>query len=808
MGKNTDCLVKLTPEHDRPIYSPNSITPIHLRDELIIELALMQYYDIITTLHFSKYSSPIFAQRKASGKLRILINLRKINHLLRHDYVNNNFPIPTMSEASAHLSGKKIFAKMDCSQAYFSMQMADERSVQLLAFNFGGRTFAFKRLAQGLSRSPTAFSACVSKHLYPCVVSDKCFVYFDDLGSGAIDGDALIENLEQIFKKISELGFKLSIDKCEFGIPEIQFLGHTITGDGLKPNVEKLKKFIDMVKMPKNIKQTRRLIGFAQYFQKFIPNLAVKLHPFFKLFRKESNFRIESEHRTSLESLKKDMSNACLLTLKMAKPNCQYVIICDASFYAAGYVLMIEDYHEHAEDSRIKTYAPVAFGSHLFSPSQLKFSIYVKEFLSVQYAFETFELYIWGVSSKPIIVLTDNKSVTRFFQAKKLPGNLWNSVDYVLSFRFVLGHIPGKANAAADYLSRVHINPNTKLKMKLEDQIPVHNIDIEVLSNTPDNSLTAIQAITESNTANVLIPQLSITPVDNHINVTIDELSAFNDVMISSMFMTNPVDKMDISLCLDTLNLGKEQQKDSDILTAINWINNKIKPKFIEGSYDLQKYFKHWNRLLLEKGVLYRKFFDHSGRNYIKQIVVPKHLRTELLFRLHNSKMKGHLGIQKTIKEFRKKYYFPGLIEYLISYINNCLTCLQAKSPNHKTLQPPLNPVSSNTSLPADIMQIDIVGPLPKSGGFSYILTGVDIFSKYMCAQPLNSITAATVTKYLFQWFLRHCYIPLLIITDQGSQFTSQMLHELADLLEIKLEHATLKHAQTIGVVERSHGPL
>ena len=84
----------------------------------------------------------------------------------------------------------------------------------------------------------------------------------------------------------------------------------------------------------------------------------------------------------------------------------------------------------------------------------------------------------------------------------------------------------------------------------------------------------------------------------------------------------------------------------------------------------------------------------------------------------------------------------------------------------------------------------------------------MDIFSKYMFAQPLNSISAATVTKYLSQWFLRHCYIPLLITTDQGSQFTSQMLHELADLLEIKLEHATLKHAQTIGVVERSHGPL
>ena len=289
LGKNTDSPVKLTPEHNRPVYSPNAITPMHLRDELIIELALMQYYDIITTLPFSKFSSPIFDQRKSSGKLRILIDLRKINHLLRHDYSNHNFPIPTMADASAHLAGKSVFAKMDCSQAYFSMQMADELSIQLLAFNFGGRIFAFKRLAQGLNRSPTAFSACVNKHLHACVASDRCFVYFDDLGSGAIDGDALIENLEQIFIKIKSLGFKLSIEKCEFGIPEINFLGHTITGDSIKPNKDNLEKFLKTVKPPKSVKQTRRLIGFLQYFQKIIPNLAEKLQPFFKLLEKKAH---------------------------------------------------------------------------------------------------------------------------------------------------------------------------------------------------------------------------------------------------------------------------------------------------------------------------------------------------------------------------------------------------------------------------------------------------------------------------------------------------------------------------------------
>ena len=183
---------------------------------------------------------------------------------------------------------------------------------------------------------------------------------------------------------------------------------------------------------------------FRNLFQTWLKN-----QPFFKLLRKESTFILTSEHYISLEKLKEDIEKACSLSLKMAKPNRQFVIMCDASFDAAGFVLLIEGY-AIPNNTTSKSYAPVAFGSHLFSPAQLKHSICVKEFLSVQYAYETFEHYIWGGSNKPIIVLTGNKSVTRFFQAKRLPGKLWNAVDYVLSFNFVLGHIPGKANAAAD----------------------------------------------------------------------------------------------------------------------------------------------------------------------------------------------------------------------------------------------------------------------------------------------------------------------------------------------------------------------
>ena len=140
-------LRKLTPNDDSPAYSQSLPTPINLRDDITVELALLHRYGIITTLPFSKYASPIFAQRKPNGRLRLLVDLRKINNLISQDYVNNNHPVSTLLDAAQHMAGKKFFCKLNCSQANHCLQMAENQSMQMLAFNFETRTFAYRRLA-------------------------------------------------------------------------------------------------------------------------------------------------------------------------------------------------------------------------------------------------------------------------------------------------------------------------------------------------------------------------------------------------------------------------------------------------------------------------------------------------------------------------------------------------------------------------------------------------------------------------------------------------------------------------------------
>ena len=83
---------------------------------------------MITTLPITKNASPIFAKRKQNGKLRLLFDLRKINTFIADDYINNNHPVSSLSDAAQHMAEKNLLCKLDCSQAYHCLQMTKNQS--------------------------------------------------------------------------------------------------------------------------------------------------------------------------------------------------------------------------------------------------------------------------------------------------------------------------------------------------------------------------------------------------------------------------------------------------------------------------------------------------------------------------------------------------------------------------------------------------------------------------------------------------------------------------------------------------------
>ena len=245
IGINAEFKVQLTPLDNRPAYSQNLAAPINLKDDIPVELALLHKYGIITTLPFSKYGSPIFAQRNPNGKLRVLVDLRKINTLIADDYIYNNHPVSTLMDAAQHMAGKNLFCKLDCSQAYHCLQMADQQSIELLAFNFASRIFAYRRFAQGLSRSLSAFSCFIREYFDPVIKADQCALYVDDIGIAANTPEQLIKNLRAVFQCLQKAGLKLSMAKCHFGVQEVDFLGRTVTTKGVAPQKQKITKFFE-----------------------------------------------------------------------------------------------------------------------------------------------------------------------------------------------------------------------------------------------------------------------------------------------------------------------------------------------------------------------------------------------------------------------------------------------------------------------------------------------------------------------------------------------------------------------------------
>ena len=364
---NTEFKVKLTPKDDKAVYSQSLPMPIHLKENLIVEMALMHKYGIITVLPFSKYASPIFAQRKPNGKLRLRVDLRKMNNLIADDYTNNNHPVSTLSDAAQHLAGKSLFCKLDCSQAYHCLQMADQRSVEMLAFNFASRTFTYERLAQGLSRSVSAFSSFMREYLGPVVKADQCAQYVDDIEIAANNATDLTRNFRAVFKCIRQAGLKLTIKKCHFGVRQFGFLGRTISPEGISQQAWKIQNFLDKLSFPKSKKVLHRYLGFVNYYRNYILRMAEKLNPFYKVLKTEVPINITSELKETFDSVKKALSDVCQLALKQPIPGKQLALMTNASFRSIGNALMIEDNPDQKIQSKWRTYAPWHLGQK-FSP--------------------------------------------------------------------------------------------------------------------------------------------------------------------------------------------------------------------------------------------------------------------------------------------------------------------------------------------------------------------------------------------------------------------------------------------------------
>ena len=207
-----------------------------------------------------------------------------------------------------------------------------------------------------------------------------------------------------------------------------------------------------------------------------------------------------------------------------------------------------------------------------------------------------------------------------------------------------------------------------------------------------------------------------------------------------------------------------------------------------------------------QDGLLYRRYNPPQSDSYadaVDQLVLPTQLRPAVPKLAHDVPMSGHLGRKKTTYRVLRRFYWPGVFS---DVRNHCKTCPQCqKSATRGVRKAPLVPLPIMDT-PFRRIAMDIVGPLPRSkSGKRYILVVCDYATRYSEAIALRSIDANTVAEELMIFFPR-VGVQEEILTDQGTNFTSQLLSELYRLLHIRPIRTTPYHPQTDGLLEHPKG--
>ncbi|KAL8559173.1 hypothetical protein ACOMHN_048420 [Nucella lapillus] len=205
------------------------------------------------------------------------------------------------------------------------------------------------------------------------------------------------------------------------------------------------------------------------------------------------------------------------------------------------------------------------------------------------------------------------------------------------------------------------------------------------------------------------------------------------------------------------------------------------------------------------EGILYRIF--KKGTQSWEQVVVPTNLRSSVLTVSHDTILSGHCGARRTLCRLREKFDWPGVTVDVAKYVTSCDVC-QRVIPKGKVPPVPLAPVPL-VGVPFHRVAIDLVGPIKPASelGHRYILTLIDVATRYPEAIPMKDISSSSVAEALLNIFSRLGF-PKEILSDQGSQFNSELMKEFHTVCGSKGVRTSPYHPQANGIVERFHGTM
>jgi hypothetical protein len=694
----------------------------------------------------SPYGAPILFVTKKDGTLRMCCDWRRLNS----QTVKSRYPLPRIDHLLDQLHGAQYFSSLDLQSGYHQILISPE-DVPKTAFTTPTGHYQFKVMSFGLCNAPSTFQAVMNKVFGP-LLGKGVLVYMDDILIYAKTAEEHLRLLEAVLELLQRHDFYVKLSKCEFEQSELKYLGHIVSSQGIKVNPEKTK-VIDEWPIPQSQREVRSFLGLANYFRRFVQGYAATVAPLHNLTKADVRWNPTvwtPACQTAFDGVKWALTHAPVLAVPDPLRAQHLEVICDASITGVGAVLL--------QDGR-----PLAFESKKLSEAEVNWTTTEQELWAVIHALQTWRCYLEGI---PFTVVTDHNPLVSLQTQPNLSRRQARWSEYLQRFNFTWKYRPGRINVA-DPLSRVQLN-----------------------------ALALKPVVTRSRAGYPPPPPLPPPPPHRCRDPLVARPLGPSSVPADSPGVTVP-------LVADSprVTAGVEPNDSSPLKGVGTFDNSDLVDKLQEG-YRTDPFFVDTSKtsdLRFDQGLWWKE--GKLG----PRVVVPEGDETKrsILFELHDAGYSGHCGVTKTHKALQRSFWWPHMLRDVTKYISTCITCQRNKA---SSLKPAgvLHPLPIPDQ-PWDSVSMDFIVQLPRTGkGHDAIVVFVDRLTKMVHLAPTStSVTSEDTANLLWEKVFKHHGVPLNIVSDRGSVFTSQFMAELVRLLGTKQNLTTAFHPQSDGQTER-----
>ena len=743
-----------------------------LQDECGRMLVEMSKYGIIAQEQ-SPYAAPIVMVRKKDGSARMCIDYRRLNAIT----VKDAWPLPRIDDTLDRLSQAKWFCTLDMASGYWQIAL-DEEDRKKTGFVTQHGQYVFNVLPFGLANAPATFSRMMDR-VMTGLPPEIAMCYLDDVIVVGKDVKSTMANLRRVMERFAAAGLKFGPKKCELFQKEVSFLGHIVSEKGIKMDPEKLRVIREWPQ-PRNTTELSAYLGLTGYYRRFVEHFARITAPLNEKMQKGVEWSwTEACERAFVELKRVMMDDIVLAYPDWDKP---FILDTDASNVALGAMLSQETIVNGKKVER-----PIAAYSKSLSKAARNYCVTRRELLAIVEATKHFRPYL----GYKFLLRTDHSSLRWLQSLRNADHQLARWQAALQEFNFDLQHRPGKLHGDADALSRV---------------AGERHIDKMNTAKRPCAAAGCNYCDRVENKANVCMKPADGEFEDEYNDPTVydrDELERLKKEQEQKFYA--------ITVCADELyedaNMAKEQQNDEQIAVVYKHVSEGVKPPvqhITQFSPETRSYYKDFERLIIENGVLKRKFlWQEDGVEQIwHQTILPTKLRRGILRLYHDQPTTGHKGWKATWRRVGRRFHWFGLRTFCQTYVKTCDKCQAAQS--RYGSRAPLRTVKNYAPFSRIAMDIMKLTPAEYRGEkYKAILVVSDHFTKWAEAYPLQDETTERVAHLLWERLFSKVGWPEELHSDRGTEFESGLVKELAALAATDKTATCAYHPQADGQVER-----